>query len=76
MGPQLVSCGCMPTRRHDEEGPGFNGAAARELRMPCTEKQAPTTLFGFNGAAARELRMPASPMYARNWAKLQWGRSS
>ena len=39
--------------------PRFNGAAARELRMPERHGGAMGSPLGFNGAAARELRMQA-----------------
>ena len=58
MGPQLVSCGCRSLPEGGEcKIKGFNGAAARELRMRPIRITPPVTRVSFNGAAARELRM-------------------
>mgnify|MGYP007080218080 CR=1 FL=1 len=40
MGPQLVSCGCAEDRLRAESTSCFNGAAARELRMPLVANRA------------------------------------
>ena len=57
MGPQLVSCGCDQRIECEyQHAWGFNGAAARELRMRGGWRLRRRG-FRFNGAAARELRM-------------------
>ena len=60
MGPQLVSCGCGWWSTTTPQQPRFNGAAARELRMPCSAAPRGSRRCRFNGAAARELRMRAA----------------
>ena len=57
MGPQLVSCGCYRRTRLPPCRIGFNGAAARELRMRAPRLRLHPAPPRFNGAAARELRM-------------------
>ena len=76
MGPQLVSCGCDHLMVCNARDTGFNGAAARELRMQ--------NRLGSGATPSRASMGPqlvscgcanAVGLLISNMA-LQWGRSS
>ena len=77
MGPQLVSCGCCCSPRASARSEsGFNGAAARELRM-----QQHAAAAGWRGLASMGPQLVSCGCFVVSTRvplnhELQWGRSS